>query len=332
MPTDAKLRVLLVTATELPIPPTSWGGAENVLWQQKLYLESQGHTVKILNAPYKKTVAGIKARPWQYDVIHVHHDRISRHWGKLGRWFRLRVALTSHYGYAAFPEMWAPHGVGFEKIFQEMLTVPIQITLSPEIQETMVRLGYRGRTFVLPNAIHPEVIRFDPGPAPEQALVLGRVEERKKQQFLARVLQGKPVRCDLIGPTLHPEWNGNGENVNYLGPWTRQQVEQDLTRYAAMVLISDGEAHAGVLLEAMAAGLSLVVSPETAHNLDTSQPWVYIVDRNDEAGVADAIQRAVTENPSHRAAIRRHCEETFDWRVIGPRYENILREIAAQPR
>jgi len=321
----------MVLGSDLPMPPTSWGGAENIMWQQKLYLESQGHIVKILNAPKKKTIAGIKAQPWRYDVVHLHLDSISRTWCKLARWFHLRLALTSHFGYAAFPHLWSEKNPKYEGYFQAILQVPYQIVLSPEIRDMLIGRGYKGRIFVLPNGIDCAGMKFNAAPAPKQTILLGKIEDRKKQKFIGRVLEGKPVECDLIGPNEDPPFLGNGSNVRYLGTWNRDQVRNTLTDYAVMILISDGEAHAGVLLEAMAAGLSLVISAECAHNLDTDQPWIYLVDR-DSGDLATVLTKAVQENPRYRSAIRKYCEETFDWSVIGPKYLDVLQAIAADAR
>lgn len=319
------MKILLVAGGHLPIPPPAWGGVENVIWQQYNYLTKAGHQVTILNRK-KKTVRGFLARPWQYDMVHLHIDSGAKGWGQLQRLFHFPLALTTHYGYAAFPSLWTER---YRKIFHYMMKIPVHITLSPEIRDMIREAGFTGQAFVLPNGIECSDVRFDPEPAPKEALVLGRIQDRKKQRFLAEALKDRPITCDLIGPSEETDFTGNGKNVLFLGPWSRDQVTRDLTQYACMVLISDGEAHAGVLLEAMAAGLSLVVSPESSHNLDIDRPWLHVVDRDKPGEVADAIERAVAENPRYRQDIRRYCEATFDWSVIGPRYVRIIEEIVA---
>lgn len=319
------MRILLVAGGHLPIPPPSWGGVENVVWQQHNYLKSAGHDVQILNKT-KKTVSGFLARPWQYDLIHLHLDSGAKAWNKLRRLFRFKLAVTTHYGYAAFPDRWQ---TDYQATFAHLLKVPHHIALSPEIKDTVLRAGFSGQVLVLPNGIKCADMRFDPAPAPKQALVLGRIQERKKQRLLSQALAGRLVTCDLIGPSDEPDFLGNNSNVRFLGPWDRTRVLSSLTQYACMILISDGEAHAGVLLEALAAGLSIVVSPEAAHNLDTDQPWVFVVNRDRPGQITRAVEQAVAENWRHRAAIRRYCEETFDWKVIGPRYVNIIEQIVA---
>lgn len=318
------MKIMLVGAGNIPIPPPSWGGVENVIWQQYNYLTRAGHDVTIFNEKID-SLSVLRAQPWRYDVTHLHFDLGTKFWVPWQRLLGFRFVVTSHYGHAAFPEHWTPK---FKKTLRRMLPASHHITLSHEIRDMLYANGYQGRAWVLPNGIENSAMHFEPAPASKPALVLGRVQERKKQRFLAEILKNEPeVRVDLIGPTDEPEFTGNAANVRYLGPWNRDAVHNDLTQYACMVLISDGEAHAGVILEAMAAGLSIVVSPESAHNLDTSFPWVFVVDRDKPQEIIAALKQAIAENAQHRSAIRAYCERAFDWRVIGPRYERILNAI-----
>lgn len=318
------MKILLVGGGLIPIPPPSWGGAENVIHQQSLYLKAAGHDVDILNKKRRKVITALRARPWRYDLVHLHHDDRSRMWNRFSRVLGFKLAVTSHYGYSAFPDKWVPR---YHRTFHEMMDVRHLIVLSPEIADLMRQRGYRHHLHVLPNGIGTDDMAFAPK-ASRQSVVLGRIEPRKKQEYLSQILVDHPrLECDLIGPSDYPEFTGNDKNVRFLGPWTREQVMRDLTQYACMVLISDGEAHAGVILEAMAAGLSLVISPEVAHNLDTDQPWVHVVDRDKPEEIAAAMERAVRENEQHRPAIRRYCRKNFDWEVIGPRYVSIIEEI-----
>ncbi|MBC8140447.1 MAG: glycosyltransferase family 4 protein [Armatimonadetes bacterium] len=317
------MKILLVSNGSLPIPPPSWGGVENVIWQQQNYLTRAGHDVTVFNEEITM-LSVLRAKPWQYDLTHLHFDLGTKFWVPWQKLLKFRLAVTSHYGHAAFPAHWTPK---FKKTLRRMIRASHHITLSHEIRDMLYERGYQGKAWVLPNGIETSAMHFDPVPS-KPALVLGRVQPRKKQRFLGDILLGEPgVQVDLIGPTDEPDYLGNGANVTYLGGWSRDTVHSDLTQYAAMVLISDGEAHAGVLLEAMAAGLSLVVSPESAHNLDTNLPFVFVVDREKPAEIITALKRAIAENLAHRAAIRAYCENTFDWKVIGPRYERILNAI-----
>jgi glycosyltransferase involved in cell wall biosynthesis len=320
------MRILQVCGGYKPIPPPGWGAVENIVYQQHEVLTAAGHTAAFHNKRRFRWINALRARPWQYDVVHLHHDSGAIVWAPLAHRFDFRLAVTSHYSYAAFPERW---GKRFPVTVAAMQSVANLIHLSPNIERVFAERGYKGRSFVLPNGIDTDEMRFSPSAPTKGALVLGRIEERKKQAFLSEMLRGKPITLDLIGPTTVEGFTGNRDNVHYLGPWTREQVRHDLTEYAAMVLLSDGEAHACVVIEALAAGLSLVVSPEASHNLDTSLSFIHVVDRDDADAVADAMAKAIAQNAQYRAAIREYAQETFDWQIIGPRYLAILEAIRA---
>lgn len=201
---------------------------------------------------------------------------------------------------------------------------------SSRIADLAKSRGFPCPIHVHPNGLFPEDMAFGPEPTNPKAVVLGRIEPRKKQEFLAEALRGLPVSCDLIGPlsgNVAPGFDGNGANVRRRGEWTRREVCDNLTQYAALVLLSDGEAHPLVVIEALAAGLSVVVSEEASANLDVSLPFVHVVDRDNPGAVALAIETAVATNPRHRIAIRRYAEATFAWDVIMPRYLNFAENI-----
>ena len=320
------MKVLIVAGGDLPIPPPAWGGVENLIWQQSLALKAAGHSVSILNKKRKRHLNALKAFPWRYDIVHLQLDTLSEVWVPICRRFRIPLIVSTHYGYAAFPEKWSE---GYRRIVGEMCQAQHLLVLSQEIKQTLIQYGFSGSAFVLPNGINCEKVNWIPQPS-RQAMCLGRVEARKHQTRLAAALDNHSVQCDFAGPMNddHGGFQTNNRSTHYLGEWSREQVHQDLTQYACLVLLSDGEGHAGVVSEAMAAGLSLVLSPEATHNLDLSHPWIYVVDRN-QKDLGDVIARAVHENEQYRREIRCYCENHFDWKIILPQYIRILEQTAS---
>lgn len=323
------MKVLLVGGGNIPIPPPRWGGVENLIWQQKCALEAAGHQVTILNenlAGRRKYGIFFRARPWAYDIVHLHMDGYTKYWLPLSRILRFKLVVSTHYGYAAFPDKWTK---SYRRTFRRMRGADSLILISHEIKAMFQHMGCRSGMFVLPNGIDCTQTRFAPD-SRRQAIVLGRIESRKKQALIAERLDEHTVRCDFAGP-MDPDTGFvvNDRNTHYIGEWSREQVQNELTEYACLVLLSDGEGHAAVVSEAMAAGLSLVLSPEASHNLDMTKPWIYIVDR-EHSDLGDVIHRAVCENPGYRSEIRRYCEMNFDWSVILPNYIAILEKIAGK--
>ena len=57
----------------MPIPPTSWGAVEILIWNCRNYLISKGHEVDIFNTKDLQSVKS-KIENSNYDVVHLHFD------------------------------------------------------------------------------------------------------------------------------------------------------------------------------------------------------------------------------------------------------------------
>jgi hypothetical protein len=120
------------------------------------------------------------------------------------------------------------------------------------------------------------------------------------------------------------------ETAKYLGGWTRETLQEHLTDYSCLVLLSRREAAPRVVPEALAAGLSLVITETCTANL-TDQPFITVIADGETRPevIARAIQSAIESNPGHRDAIRRYPNERFDYAVIVPEYLRIIDDIRA---
>ena len=68
------------------------------------------------------------------------------------------------------------------------------------------------------------------------------------------------------------------KSKNYLGEWSKDKLYNELTEYGNLVLLSDGEAHPLVCMEALAAGLGVVVCQWGKANLDTSKEFITVIE------------------------------------------------------
>ena len=106
---------------------------------------------------------------------------------------------------------------------------------------------------------------------------------------------------------------------SYLGEQSKQDIMDNLTAYANMVLLSSGEAHPFVCLEGLAAGLGLVLSEQSTANLDLSQPFITVIP-DDKINDFDYLREKIEQNRmislSMRYKIRQYCYENFDWLKI----------------
>jgi glycosyltransferase involved in cell wall biosynthesis len=135
---------------------------------------------------------------------------------------------------------------------------------------------------------------------------------------------------DFVGP-----WDGaphggfvEHEQAVYLGVWDKPTLYERLTDYSCLVLLSESEAAPKVVLEALAAGLSLVISETCRANL-ADQPFITVIadDERRPAAIAAAIRAAIDANSSHREAIRDDARDRFDYAVAVREYVEIIDEV-----
>lgn len=314
------MKLLLVGPGKMKIPNDGWGAIEIVIWQLKLHLEALGHQVDILNKTGRE--AALEAKPWKYDYVHLHFDVYTPLWVELSEQYRFNLIVTSHHSYAAYPKHWSPN---YKNTFQSLLKAKKILALSHEVKATYDLAGYSGKVDVLPNGVEISKIKFSTDPGSGKAICLGRIQPRKQQAKLSQLINSNGLfHCDFVGPISDPKFTWNNRNTHYLGQWNRSQVHDNLTNYSCLLLPSSGEAHALVVLEALAAGLSIVVTPEASANLNTSLPFVN-VEKLSEHYIKIASQ-ACRDNVKYRRQIRNYAELNFDWKIIAEKYVQILQK------
>jgi glycosyltransferase involved in cell wall biosynthesis len=96
-----------------------------------------------------------------------------------------------------------------------------------------------------------------------------------------------------------------------------------------MILLSSGEAHPFVCLEALAAGLGLVISEQSTANLDLSKSFITVIPDN-KLDDFDYLNEKIEENRNislkMREEIRQYCADNFDWSIIINNYKKIIEE------
>jgi glycosyltransferase involved in cell wall biosynthesis len=119
-----------------------------------------------------------------------------------------------------------------------------------------------------------------------------------------------------VGNIADPNFTNHS---SYLGEWNKPTLYSELTKYANLVLLSDGEAHPLVCLEAMSAGLGLVISEYATAHLDTTLPFIDVIPENminDLAYVAQVVSDNRHKSISMRNEIRKYVNDNFSWENI----------------
>lgn len=304
------MKVVIVGPGIMPIPPTGWGAVEILIWDQKLALEKLGHEVVIINTP--NPVEIIKqindSRP---DFVHVQYDDFV----ELVPYIQYPYAITSHFGYLEQPDKWDYYGPRVAQKFNQIK--PRTFCLSPGIKKTYedVMQFPSDKLFVTPNGVNLSNFRFSDTPEHlDKSIYLAKIDYRKRQ-FMFQSIDS----LYYAGNNADPRFN---VNKNYLGEWTKEVLYDKLTDYGNLILLSDGEAHPLVCLEAFASGLGVVVSEWASANLDLNKKFITIIPESKISDI-EYVESKIIENRNYSVNNRKEILEyanEFEWSNVVKKY------------
>lgn len=318
------MKFALIGPGLMPIPPTSWGAVEILMWNYRNFLIKKGHEVKIFNT---KNLASVKEEieNSDYDVVHLHFDNYLSFFEdiKCKNFF-----VTSHYGNLPIESRYEKF---YWKIFHEFINTRHNIlALSPAIKSKYEEYGFnKERIQVAHNGVEIDNFNFSEDPLlKDRTIYFGRLEKRKGQHIFS---SHEGMNLDFVGNRGDIHSLSLSKDNRYLGAWTKEKIYADLTNYGNMALISFGEAHPLVCMESLSAGLGLVVSEVASANLDRTKDFITIVP-NDKIEDVEYVREKIVENRqisiSKRKEIRQYAEEAFSWDVVVDQYiKNINRII-----
>ena len=314
------MRIVLVGPGIMPIPPTGWGAVEILIWDTKNALEKLGHKVHIVNTKDGRQIID-EINNFRPDFVHVHYDEFV----PIIPYIQYPNAITSHFGYLERPEMFN----GYVNILNAFTQIkPNVFCLSEGIKNVYrVMSGIADeKLFVTPNGVDTKKFRTVEEPKyPDRSIYLAKIDYRKRQHLFQGINS-----LWFAGNNADARFN---VNKNYLGEWTKDVLHQELTEYGNLVLLSDGEAHPLVCMEALAAGLGVVVCEWGKANLDTSKEFITVIPEakiNDLKYVEDAIIKNREYSISHREEILEYSKE-FDWvSVIKNHYIPAVRQLTGK--
>jgi hypothetical protein len=312
------MKIALIGPGMMEIPPQGWGAIEIIIWELSVRLKNLGHEVVIYNSRNLHEVSS-SINMGNFDFVYLEYDEYIDHFIKH---LENPFCVTSHYGYILQRRKWSR---GYTSIFFGFLRAPAIIALSKEIKDLYINNKYKGPIYILRNGASISNFSFQEK-GNGRALVLGKIEQRKLQAYLAKVLDGK-VDIDFIGPIADKNFQ-EGRTTNYCGSWTKDEVYKKLTEYSTLVLLSEGEAAPMVVPEALAAGLSVVVSVEASANLDKTLPFVKIVGVNEAPEMlSNVINKSIKTNNYYRKQIREYAEKYFDYDSITQDLQVIIQKV-----
>jgi hypothetical protein len=301
---------IVIIGPNTPIPPKGWGAVESLIWDYKLTLDKLGHDVLIINEGNPNEIIR-KVNEYRPDFVHINYDD----WVGLYPYIQYPCAITTHFAYLERPEMMGPYK---QRVFDVFTAYkPNVFGLSTGINDVYHNLAGipKDRLFLNPNGVAIDNFKFTMAPGfGLKSIYLAKIDSRKRQY-----LYHDCPEIHFAGNIADSRFK---KSSRYLGEWSKEYLYANLTEYANLILLSDGEAHPLVCMEAFAAGLGVVVSQWGAANLDTSLPFIDVIPEEkieDIDYVLSVINENRTKSLKHRQEIREYAKQ-FSWENILQKY------------
>jgi hypothetical protein len=317
------MKISMIGPGLMPIPPKGWGAVESLIWDMANALKDLGHEVQIINTTDGNKVLNA-INEFNPDFVHINYDDFI----VLYPHIKQPKAMTSHFGYLERPDMMNGYVNIFNK-FQEMK--PNVFCLSEGIKNIYKIFSSfpEDKLFVTPNGVNMDAFNFKEEPEhPHRSMYLAKVDYRKRQHLFQNI-----DSLWFAGNIVDERYDTKN---NYLGEWSKEQLYKELTDYGNLVLLSDGEAHSLVIMEAFAAGLGVVISEFAKANLDLDKKFITVIPEKkikDIEFVEGQIIRNREYSIKHRDEIREYAKQ-FEWKnVLQKHYlPSIQKLIANKPK
>lgn len=317
------MKMAFVASGYIPTPPISHS-ILTLIQEYKYHSEKNGHQVDVFNHHDVEHVIN-EINSGNYDFIHLHARGFVK---EFNHKLQQKFCFTCHDGYLLKPNQWDD---AFKQEFQSYLNTPGIITLSPAAKQFFLDAGYAGYISTQVNGIDTTKVNLQKQ-GNGKAICLGWIQPRKQQRLLAAIVDGN-LAIDFVGPLDDPDFV-EGATTKYLGAWSLEDVYQRLTEYSCLVLISKGEVAPLVVIEAMAAGLCLVISESASTNLHVKDfikvlPDNILTDPTPENKqiVCESIAKLIEYNQSCRQEIAAYAKDNFDFSHIIKNYDRIIHEF-----
>lgn len=283
-----------------------------------------------------------------FDIVHTHSVFL---WPT---WAAARVARSQ-----GVPYVLAPRGMLVRELIRRKSTLlkrawialvergnihgAANVHFTSRIEEEEARaLGLPIRiSCIVPNGIDRSDVVREVGPD-RFILFVGRINWKKGLERLIAALSLIP-ECRLViagndeeglRPALEAQATGSGviERIAFVGPVYGEEKSALLSRALMLVLPSHSENFGNVVLEAMAAGCPVVVTPEVgaAHLVQESASGA-VLDGN-PVRLGEGIRKLLTDQEGLErmgAQGRDMVRQQYTWEVVGLRMEEVYRQAIA---
>jgi len=311
------MKISIVGPGLMPIPPTGWGAVETLIWDMRNALIKLGHQVDIVNTHNANEIIQ-KINNYRPDFVHIHYDD----WVGLYPHIQYPCACTSHFGYLERPEMFG----GYVNIANTFAKIQPRVFCLSEGIKKVYNVMFnipKENLYVSPNGVNCSAFKVVDVPTyPYRSIYLAKIDYRKRQHLFQEI--------DSLWYAGNIADNRFNQSKNYLGEWSKETLYNNLTEYGNLVLLSDGEAHPLVCMEAFAAGLGVVVSEWGKANLDVDKKFITVIPEKHIHDI-EFVEYEIVKNRKYSINNRDEILEyaqTFDWvNVIRDTYIPNINEV-----
>ena len=296
------MKISIIGPGLMSIPPKGWGAVETLIWDMYNALIALGHEVDIVNVNNPREIIR-RVNEYKPDFVHIHYDD----WVGLYNYIQYPCVCTSHFGYLEREEMFGGY-VNIANAFAQIK--PRIFCLSEGIKKVYNVLMDipKDRLYVSPNGVNCSAFRSTDAPHhADRSIYLAKIDYRKRQHLFQSI-----DSLYYAGNIADERFD---KDKNYLGEWSKEFLYNNLTEYGNLVLLSDGEAHPLVCMEAFAAGLGVVVTEWGKANLDVDKEFITVIPEKHIGDLA-FLEYEIVKNREyaikHREEILEYAE-TFDW-------------------
>ena len=321
------MKIAFIGPGIMPIPPDGWGAVESLIWEIACELGELGHTGTIINVSDLNEIIETVQKD-EYNFIHLFYDVFHPIMDEIKRLCPKSItAISSAYPYV--DQFQFHQRDGYDRTYQWLIEQSnhYNFCLSDKDLETFKNGGAdESKLLRLGLGAQHKNFKFNVEcENPNKTLYMAKIEVRKRQWIYQSI-----DSIEFVG-RYSPTTTFDKLHKSYIGEWTTEQKHENVTKYANLLLLSDGENGTPLVIkEALVSGIGVVCSKYAAYDLNHSLPFITIIpdDKlNDLGYVSNAIKENREVSINMRQQIREYGVNNFSWENIVKPYIQTIKKL-----
>ena len=321
------MKIAFIGPGIMPIPPDGWGAVESLIWEIACELGELGHTGTIINVSDLNEIIETVQKD-EYNFIHLFYDVFHPIMDEIKRLCPKSItAISSAYPYV--DQFQFHQRDGYDRTYQWLneQSNHYNFCLSDKDLETFKNGGAdESKLLRLGLGAQHKNFKFNVEcENPNKTLYMAKIEVRKRQWIYQSI-----DSIEFVG-RYSPTTTFDKLHKSYIGEWTTEQKHENVTKYANLLLLSDGENGTPLVIkEALVSGIGVVCSKYAAYDLNHSLPFITIIpdDKlNDLGYVSNAIKENREVSINMRQQIREYGVNNFSWENIVKPYIQTIKKL-----